>query len=52
VFQWTTTEDLKQLVTAELAVPVGQQRLFFRNVELQNGKLLDDYNIFAKDRRH
>src|SRR5690606_34415699 len=38
-------QQLKQRIEDETQIPVSDQKLFFGNLELENGRTLDDYNI-------
>ena len=46
IYQWTTVVELKQMIKAELGVPVQSQTLYYQHYELQNAKKIVDFGLF------
>ena len=46
VYQWTTVVELKQQIQKATGATVSSQRLFYRQIELNNAKCLNDYGVF------
>ena len=47
-----TCEELKVLIREELGIPVDMQRLIFRGSQLEDAKILNDYDINDEDSIH
>lgn len=48
-FAWTTINEVKQELEHRLKTHHGNLRLFYKNIELKNGKQLLDYDVRHKD---
>jgi Phosphatidylinositol 3- and 4-kinase/Ubiquitin family len=51
IFDWSTVGELKHEISKMLGIQVSQQKVFFGNIELNNSRMLDDYNIFSPSSR-
>lgn len=49
---WLKVSELKQEIYKATGIPVSEQRLFNGHVELSNNRLLEDYSLFDKSRKH
>ena len=45
LYDWSTVQELKEEISKALGVQVGQQRVFYGNIELANSKMLENYKI-------
>ena len=45
LYDWSTVQELKEEISKALGVQVGQQRVFYGNIELANSKMLENYKL-------
>jgi hypothetical protein len=45
LYDWSTVQELKSEISKALGVEVGQQRVFYGNIELTDSKMIENYNL-------